>query len=100
MVRAATKHDDQSNDEQTEDSDNFHGGKDEFRFTVYTNGEDVQGDDDQDDDCDPDRRRDLAFCIPEVDDQSGSRDFGAESDGVLVPVIPPSGSSVVANRNL
>ena len=88
VVRSTTEHDDKSDEEQAEDGDDLDRRKDELRFTIDADGEDVEGDDDHDDDGNPNSRRDLAFLVPEVDDKSGSRDFGAESNGVLVPIVP------------
>lgn len=93
VVGSATKHDDKTSDEQSEDGDDLNRGEDEFSFSVNGDSEDVQADDDDDDEGDPNGRRVFAFSIPKLDKQGCSRDFSTECDGTLIPVVPTDSKS-------
>src|SRR6186713_2169906 len=89
MVWPTTKVNDKSQYKQAHDSYNLDTGKDKFGFTIDRNSEDIQADNEHDDDCDPCRLVDL--IVPIGNDDSGGRDFGAECDCGLVPIVLPFG---------
>jgi hypothetical protein len=76
-----TEIDDEREDQETDDCDDLDTSEDEFRFTIDRNGEDVETEDDSDDDGDPCGNIDIPSTVPELNDNRGSRYFGAKSDG-------------------
>jgi hypothetical protein len=87
MVRCTTKHNDETSDQKTEYGNDLNRGEDELRFSIDVDSENVQEDNDDDDDTDPDSRVVFFFLIPIRDEDSGSRDFGAECDRTLIPIV-------------
>ena len=87
MSRPSTKIDDQGHEEQSDNRDDFDTGEHEFRFAVDLDSEDVEAEDDDDDDGDPCGDIDTLGAVPELDDDGSGRDFGAECDGGLVPIL-------------
>jgi hypothetical protein len=86
MIRRTTKHNDETQEQKTNHGYNLDGGEDKLSFSVDANGEDIQGKNEQDDERDPDCWIVLPFLVPEIDEESSSRDLSAERDGVLVPI--------------
>jgi hypothetical protein len=84
--RLTTEIEDERHENQTDNRDDFDTGEDELGFSIDSHGEDVQADDNDNDDRDPCSRIDLR--VPETNNDGGSGNFGAESDGTRVPVVP------------
>ena len=107
VSRPSTKIDDQGHEEQSDNRDDLDTGEHEFRFAVDLDGEDVEAEDDDDDDGDPCGDIDPLGAVPELDDDGSGRDFGAEGDGGLVPILcwsesvwifAPMGVGIRSNR--
>jgi hypothetical protein len=65
VVGSATKHDDEANNEQSEESDDLYRREDELSFTIDTDCEDVEADDEDDDESNPDGGVVFFILIPE-----------------------------------
>jgi len=84
-VWSTTEPDNDTSQEKTENGNQLDRCETEFGLTVDGDGEDVQEEEEDNDNGNPDSLIDLLLCVPEADNDSGSRYFGAEGDGVLVP---------------
>lgn len=87
VVGATTKHDDETDNDQTHDCDEFDGRKPELGFTEDSDCDDVQKQDNDEEDGNPDGIMDRRLPVFQQDG-SGSG-FSSDQNGVCVPIIPP-----------
>lgn len=97
MVWRTAEHDDKRGNEQTQNGNYLDTSEDELSFSIDTYGEDIQGDDDDDNDSNPNGRVDFLLSIPEREEDGSSRYFSTESDGTLIPVVPSNRLELLAN---
>jgi len=76
--------DNDSENDQTDDSDNFDDSEPEFSFTVSSRSSKVDGASDDEADCDPNSRVDI--FRPVTDKDSGGVELGGKNDSPIVPV--------------
>lgn len=86
--RPSTKINDKSEDDQSDNSKNLDTGKAELSLSVDRDCEYVQADDQDDDKRDPSGDVDTNGSVPELDNDRSRRDFRAQRDGGLIPVVP------------
>jgi hypothetical protein len=88
MVWCTTKHNDQTENQETDHGNDLDGGEAEFGFAVDAYGENVQAKDDNNDDSNPDSWVVFLLLVPKINEEGSSRDLGAECNRILVPVVP------------
>jgi len=88
MVWPTAKVEDEGEEQKANNSDDLDGGKAELGLSINGHSENVQANDDDNDDGNPGRNVDIVGSMPELDDSRSCRDFGAESDGAGIPVVP------------
>ena len=85
--RPSAQIEDEGQKEQSHNGDDLDTSEDEFRFAVDLDGEDVETEDDDKNNGDPCADIDILGAVPELDDDGSGRDFGAEGNGRLVPIL-------------
>ncbi len=86
--RPSTKINNKREDDQSNDGKNLDTGKAKFGLSIDRDCEYVQADDQNDDQRDPSCDINTNGSVPKLDDDRSRRDFRAQRDGGLIPVVP------------
>lgn len=86
--RPSTKINDEREDDQSNDGKNLDTGKAELSLSIDRDCKYIQADDEDDDQRDPSCDVDTNGSVPKLDDDRSRRDFRAQRDGGLIPIIP------------
>ena len=81
MIWSTTKINNESHYQKSDNGDDLDAGENKFGFTIDSNGEDVQADNQDDDEGDPGGDIDVISTAPELNHDGGSGDFRAQGDG-------------------
>ena len=88
MIWPTAKVEDEGEEQEANDSNDLDRSEAELGLSINGHSENVQADNDDDDDGNPGGNVDTFGSMPELDDSRRRRDFGAESDGARIPVVP------------
>lgn len=88
MIWPTAKIEDEGKDQKAKDGNDLDPSEAELGLSINGHSENVQANNDDDDDGNPGGNVDAVSSMPELNDSRRCRDFGAESDGARIPVIP------------